>query len=249
MEMDQTQTVAHVFLIQEFQGFKKFGTCQAKLRGVATALLPFTRAAGCQFDADADIRTDIHLFGLTGDNLQLVHLLHHDKDLLTHLLCQQGQLNVTLVLVSVTDDDGVALTLHGDDGMELGFRAGLQSQVELTTMRNDLFNDRLHLVHLDGVDHIVLTFVVVFLTGLLEAAPGLFNPVVKDIGETEQHRGSDIANGQLVHHFAQVNLCTILARGNVHVAFLVDAEIGSAPSVDVVELLRIFNRPFLHKQS
>ena len=133
--------------------------------------------------------------------------------------------------------------------MKLGLGTGFKTQVELPAVRDNLFNNRLHLVHLDGIDHVILAFVVVFLSSLFETTPCLFDTVVKNVGETEQYRWCDIADSKLIHHFAQVDLRTVLARGNVDITFLVDAEIGSAPSVDVIELLRIFNRPFLHKQS
>ena len=114
-------------------------------------------------------------------------------------------------------------------------------------MRDNLLDDGLHLVHLDGIDHIVLTFVVVFLRGFLETAPCLLDPVVKDIGETEQHGRRDITQRQFVHHLTQIDLRTVFAGCDIDVALLVDAEIGGAPTVDVVELLRVIDGPFLHK--
>ena len=127
MEMDQSEAVTHTFLVQHFQRLQEFCTGQSELRSIATALFPFSGATGSQFDADTDIRTDIHLLGFTGDDLQLVHLLHNDEDLLTHLLGQQGQFDITLILITVTDDNRVALTLHGDNGMQFGFRTSLQT--------------------------------------------------------------------------------------------------------------------------
>ena len=138
------------------------------------------------------------------------------------------------------------MALHGNDGMELRLGTGFQSEVELLSMGNDFFYHGLHLVDLYGVYHEVLTLVVIFLRCFLEAAGSLFYPVVEDVGETQQHRRCDIAQRQLVHHLAQVYLGVVLAGCYIHVSFVVDAEIGCAPSVDVVQLFRVLNGPFLH---
>ena len=127
MEMNQTQTVAQSFLVQQFEGLEQLGTGESELRGVASALFPFAGPRGCQFDTDADIGFDVELLRYLGDDLQLVHLLHHDEDLLTHFLRQECQFDIALVLVAVADDDGVTLTLHGNDGMELRLRTSFQS--------------------------------------------------------------------------------------------------------------------------
>ena len=133
--------------------------------------------------------------------------------------------------------------------MEFGLRTSLQSEVELPSVRDDLFDHGLHLVHLDGIDHIVLTFIIIFLGGFLETAPRLLDPVVKNIGETEQHGRRDITQRQLVHHLTQVDLRIVLAWGDIDITLLVDAEIRGAPTVDVVELLRVIDGPFLHKSN
>ena len=113
-------------------------------------------------------------------------------------------------------------------------------------MGDNLLDNGLHLVHLDGIDHIVLAFVVVLLRGFLETAPRLLDSVVEDIGEAEQHWRRDITQRQLVHHLTQVYLRRILTRCDIDITLLVDAEIGGAPTVDVVELLRVIDGPFLH---
>ena len=246
MEMDESQAVAHVLLVEHLQCFQQLGTGQAELRSVAAAFLPFSAAAAGQLDADADIRTDVEFLGNLGDEFQFVHLLHHDEYLLSHLLCQQGQFDVALVLVAVADNDRVALALHGNHGMELGLGTGFQSQVELASVRDNLLYHRLHLVHLDGIYHIVLALVVVLLRGFLEAAPRLLDAVVEDVGESQQDRRLYIAQRQFVHHFPEVDLHLVLAGGHKHVSFIIDSEIGSTPAIDVVQFLGILNRPFLH---
>ena len=239
MEVNQAQAVAHTLLVEHLQRFKQFGTGQSELRGIAAALFPLATATGSQFDADTDIRTHVQLLSHTGNDIQLVQLLHHDEDLLAHLLCQQGQFDIALILVAVTYDDRVALALYGDDGVQLRLGTGLYAQVELTSVRDNLLDHGLHLVHLDGIDHVVLTLVVVFLGRLLEAAPGLLDTVVQDIGETQQHRGCHVAQRQFVHHLAQVNLRLVLAGRHIDITLVVDTKVTRAPSVDVVQLAGI----------
>ena len=134
MEVDESQTVFHVLLLQQIEGFQQFGTGQSELRSVATTLFPFATATAGQLDADADIRAHTQLLGLTGNDVQFVQLLYNDEDALTHLLSQQSQFDVRLVLISVTDDDRVALALYGNDSMELRLGTSLDTQVELTTV-------------------------------------------------------------------------------------------------------------------
>ena len=133
--------------------------------------------------------------------------------------------------------------------MQLGLRASLYTKVELLTVRDNLLNYRLYLVHLDRIYYVVLALVIVLLGCLLKATPCLLNTVIKNIWETQQYRGSNITQSQLVHHLTQVNLSVVLTRCDVDIALIVDAKIGSAPTVYVIKLLRILYRPFLHMPS
>ena len=69
--------------------------------------------------------------------------------------------------------------------MQFRLRAGFQTKIELTTMGDNLLYNWLHLVDLDGIDHIVLTFVVILLAGFLETAPSLLDTIVENIRETQ----------------------------------------------------------------
>ena len=44
----------------------------------------------------------------------------------------------------------------------------------------------------------------------------------------------DVEGEGLVHHVAQIDLCVVFARGDIHVALLIDVKIRGAPTVDVV---------------
>ena len=246
MEMDESQTVFHILLLQQVEGLQQLGTGQSELRSIAATLFPLATTTAGQLDADADIRTHAQLLCLTGNDIQFVQLLHDDKDTLAHLLCQQGQFDVRLVFVAVTDNDTIALALYGNDCMQLRLGTCLDTQIELTTVRDNLLNDRLHLVDLDGEHYIVLCLVVVLLSGFLETAPRLLDTVIKNVGEAQQHRSLHVAQRQFVHHLTQVYLRVILTRSDIDVTFFVDAEVAGAPAVDVVQLLRVVDGPFLH---
>ena len=246
VEVDEPERVVQALLVEYLQGFEQLRACQPELRGVASALFPLAAAARSQLNAYAQVGFHVQLLGGAGNDFQLVELLHNDEYALAHLLCEQRQLNVALVFVSVADDERVALALYGYHGVELGLRAGLQSEVELASVGDNLLHHGLHLVHLDGIDYEVLALVVVLLGGLHEALRGLLDAVVENVGEAQQHRRGDVAQRKLVHDLAQVNLGCVLAGGNKHVSLFVDAEVGGAPAIDVVEFSRVFSCPFLH---
>ena len=105
MEVYQFQAVSHALLLQQFQCVEQFGTGESELAGVAAAFLPFAASAAGQFDADAEVGAHVEFLGYLGDDFQFVQFLHYDKDSLAHLLGQQCQLDIALVLVSVADDE------------------------------------------------------------------------------------------------------------------------------------------------
>ena len=170
MEVDEVQAVAHAQLVELLQGLEEFRRGESELAGVSSALFPFARSRRGELDADAEVGLHGEASRGLGDEIDLVEFLHDDEDTLAHLLGQQGQFDVAGVLVAVADDKRVALALHGDDGVELGLRPCLKSEVELASVADDLLHHGLHLVHLDGIDDEVLAFVAVFLPGLLKAA-------------------------------------------------------------------------------
>ena len=130
--------------------------------------------------------------------------------------------------------------------MEFRLGAGLESEVELLAVADDLFHHGAYLVHLDGVDDEILPLVAVLLGGFGEAVAGLLDAVVQDVGEAYQHGGGHVPHGQLVHQVSQVDLHAVFPRGHVDMSFLVDSKIVDSPSVDVVEFLGVFNAPFSH---
>ena len=246
VEMDEAHAVVQSLVVEYAERLEQFAAGESELAGVAAALFPFARSRRGELDAYADVGLYAQFLGGFGNDVYLVEFFHHDEDTLAHLLREQSQLDVALVFISVADDERVALALHGDDGVQFGLGTGFKSEVELLAVTDDFLYHGLHLVHLDGIDDKVLCLVVVFLGCFLKATGGFLNAVVEDVGETQQHRWGDVAQRQFVHDVAQVNLGVVFTGGDIHVAFVVDTKVRGAPAIDVVELLRIFDGPFLH---
>jgi hypothetical protein len=164
----------------------------------------------------------------------------------TELLSQHGELDVALVLISVADDERVTLALHGDDGVELRLGTGFKTEIELASVRDDLVDDRLHLVDFDGINDIALPLEIVLFLCLLVALSHLLNAIVENIGEAEQHRRGDIAQGKLVHDITQIDLRVVLARRDIDITLLVYSEIRSTPTINIVQLLGVVDGPFFH---
>ena len=118
--MDESDAVVQTLVVECFKRLEQLRRAQSELRSVASALLPFARSARSQLDTNADVRLNAKLLCGSGNQSYLAHLLNNDKYALAHLLCEQRQFDVALILVAVAHDDRVALALHSDNGMQLG---------------------------------------------------------------------------------------------------------------------------------
>ena len=112
-----------------------------------------------------------------------MQFLDDQENALSHLLCQQGQFDEVLVLVSVADDEAVGVHVGGQHGVKFGFGTRFQSQVVAFAVANNLLHDRAHLVDLHGVDNEVVSLVVVLFFCLDKALGRLLDAVVEDIGK------------------------------------------------------------------
>ena len=225
VEMDEAQAVAQSQLVELLQSHQELRRVQSELRGVAAALAPLAAAVACQLDADTQVGVHAKLLCRLSDDGQLGKLLDDEEDTLAHLLRQQRQLDEVLVLVTVADDEAVAVHVGGEDGMQLRLRARFQSQVVALAVADDFLYDGPHLVDLDGEDDEVLALVLVLLRRLAEALVGLLDSVVEDVGEAEQDGSRNMARRQLVHDLLEVHLHAVLLGCDIDVPFLVDAEV------------------------
>ena len=129
------------------------------------------------------------------------------------------------------------MALDGNHGVQFWFRAGFQSEVEFASVRDDFLHHRLHLVYLNRIYYEVLGLVIIFFRGFHKAACSLLDTVVENVGKAQQYRRSNITQREFIHHVAQINLRVVLAWRYIHIAFVVNAEVGCSPTVNVVEFL------------
>ena len=104
-------------------------------------------------------------------------------------------------------------------------------------MTDNFLYDRLHLICFNRIDYEVLSFEVILLCSLFEAAAGFLDTIVENVRKPQQNRWRDISQRQFVHHITQVDLRVVLTWCDIDIALVVDTKVGSAPSRDVVELL------------
>ena len=168
MEMYQLQAISHLIFLEHLECFQQFARVQAELAHVASRFFPFATAGTCQLDPDTDIRANFQTLGYSRYIPQLVQLLYHEVNVPSHLLCQQCQLDIVLVLVSVTDNHGIVVNVDGQDSVQFRLGACLQPDIILCTMTYNLLHDRTHLVHLDRVDNKVLPRITIFRGSCLE---------------------------------------------------------------------------------
>ena len=248
VEVDQFEAVFQLVLAQVVDGAEQFARVQTELAAVAAALFPLAAAAARQLDAEADVGTDVQALCHTVDEFQLAEFLDDDKDAPSHLLGEQCQFDIALVLVTVADDDGIGVQVGhvaGEHGMQFGLTASLQADVELLAVSDNLLDDLSHLVHLDGIDDEVAALVLVFLGSLLETTGNLIDAVIQNVGETQQHGRGHLAGMEFVHHVCQVHGHTTALGRDGNVAILVDGEVLEAPASDVVEFGAILDAPLI----
>ena len=101
VEMDKLEAVLHLGLLHIVESLEQFARIEAKLALVATRFFPFSAAGTRQLDSDSHIRAYVEAFRNVGNKFQLVEFLCHDVYAAAHLLCQQRQLYIVLILVAV----------------------------------------------------------------------------------------------------------------------------------------------------
>ena len=121
VEMYEAQAVAYVVLVEQFQRLEQFARCEAKLACIAAALFPFAAAFRRQFYAYAYVGAHTKPLANLGNALELVEFLCHEEYATPHLLCQKGHFYVAVVFVTVADDERVAVGVHCDNLVQLGF--------------------------------------------------------------------------------------------------------------------------------
>jgi hypothetical protein len=145
--------------------------------------------------------------------------------------------DIAVVLEAVADDHPLRLALgERHDGEQLGLRAHLEAEAELSPVAVHLLDHQPLLVHLDREHRGVAVAVVVLGDRGRERVVQALQAVAQDVGEAHHHGRGEVARLEAADHLVQVDLVLAgLIRAHDDVARGVDAEVPVAPGVDAVE--------------
>ena len=244
VEVEELQAVEHALGLQALHRGHHLRRGEAELRPVAGGLHPLAGALRAEARPHADHGPDVELAARGQDGVELGHAVHGDDDLAPELLGEERRLDEGLVLVAVAEDEGLGVVVHGQGHQELGLAARLDAEVEGAPVLDQLLDHVALLVDLDRVDAAVAALVVVLGDGLLEGAAELLHAGAQDVGEADQEGKVEAAGAEVVDELLEVDGRRAgPAGGDLDVAGLVDAEEVLAPTVDVVKLDRVLDRP------
>lgn len=219
VEVNEAQTIAKSKFVEHLKSHQQLRRVQPELRSIASTLAPFTASVASQLDANTKIGMHAKFLCSLGNDGQFWEFLDNEEDAFAHLLSQESQLDEVLVLMSVTDNETVAIHIGYEDGMKLRLRTSFQSKIVTFSVTDNLFNNRPHLVHFHRENDEMLALVFVLLRGLAEALVGLLDAIVQNVWETKQDGSGYVASGQLVHHLFEVHLNAVLFGRYINVSF------------------------------
>jgi len=171
--------------------------------------------------------------------VELGILFDHRDDAAPHLLGQHGHLDVLVIFEAIANDGGVIVG-QGHDGHQLGFRTGLQTEMEGLAELQDLFDHLPLLVYLDGVDAGIAALVFVFPDGRLKCGVQFAEAML----EADQDGKINAAQHESVDQFFQVDRAPgFLFRMDADVAVVAHGKVPFAPTGDVIEVAGGLGRP------
>ena len=189
------------------------------------------------------IGPDADLPGVLEDEPELGVLLDDRDDPPAHLVGQHRHLDELSVLEPVADDRRF-VGRHRDHGQQLRLGAGLEAEVVGTPEIEHLLDDLTLLVHLDRIDAAVAPLVLVLRDGRLEGRVDVGDALAEDVLEADQDGQPDASELQVIDELLQVNRALgILRRVHADVAVRADGEVAFSPSIDLIQLGRVRNRP------
>ena len=133
---------------------------------------------------------------------------------------------------------------HGRNQFRLG--AGLQPIVVLGAVFRDLLHYLALLVHLDGVNALVMALVIRLLDRLAETFVQFRNAAAQQVAEAEQDGNGRAALVQPFQQVAQADVllaAVFIIQADGHLPLLADPEIAVAPVVNAVQICGIMMAP------
>ncbi len=244
VEVEELQAVEHAFALQLLHRVHHLAGGQAELRTVARGFNPLSGPLGGEAGAHTDHRADVE-FARTGeDGVDLLGPVDGDDHLTAELLGEQGGFYVRLVLVAVAQDVRVGVLVQGEGHQQFRLAPRFDAEAVGRAVFDEFLDHVTLLVHLDRVDPAEPPLVVVLGDGGVEGAEELFDPELQDVGEADQKGEVAAPALQILDQFLEVDgaLARSLGR-HLDVARIVDGEEILAPSVHVIELGSVFDRP------
>ena len=202
---------------------------------------PFVREAR----PHADHRPQVEIAGGGEDRVELAQAVHGDDDPAAELLGEERRLDERAVLVAVAEDEGLGVLLEGEGHQQLRLRARLDPEVEGPAVLHQLLDDVALLVDLDRVDAAV-------------GCPCSRSPRspagrrrraarrgVRRMSEKRMRSGrlSPRLRRSSTSSLRSIFMGAGPGRGDLDVARFVDVEEVAAPTVDVVQLDGVLDRP------
>ena len=183
MEMDQLQTIRHLILLQNVHGFQQLARIYPELTNISSGLFPLATPGTSQFYTNSYIRANFQAFGDCRDISQFVQFLDNQVYISSHFLGQKSQLDIILVLVTVTDNHRVVVNINRQHRMQFRFRTCFKTNIILSPVTDNLFHHGAHLVHFNRINDKIFTRVTIFRRRCLKTTRDFLDPVIKDVRE------------------------------------------------------------------
>jgi hypothetical protein len=221
---------------QELEGFQNLGEGEPKLGAIAGTAAPAPRTTARQLHPHAQRLPDPQFLHVLHEEFQFSRFLDDRNDVLADLPGQHDHLDELIILEAVADDRCLTRSVgEGQNGQEFRLAAGFQSKAVRFAEVQHFLDDVPLLVHLDGVDAVVIPAIAVLLHRLVEGIGNVSDPMLEDVREAQKKRGLDAASADLIDEFLEVDTAfRVLVRVDGDVSELVDPKVPFAPILDAV---------------
>ncbi len=178
-------------------------------------------------------------------HVDLAQLLDDDEHLVAELLAHEGEAHELLVLVAVADDEVLGALGQPEHRLQLGLGAALEADAVLAAELDDLLDDVPLLVDLDRVHGGVAAGVLELADRAARTARSAPRCASGGCRRSAAARAArrPAPRGRSRGRAGRACARSIRVRAHDDVARLVDVEEARAPALDVVERLRVINRP------
>ena len=166
---------------------------------------------------------------------KLLELLDHHDDLLAELEAEQRHADERGVLVAVADDQAPRVLLQRQRREELRLAADFQAEVKRLAGVENFFHHFAELVDLDRENAAIIALVIEFGDRAAKREVDGLDAVAENVLKPDEERKTQAARTRFVDDLEDVDGTAIfLKRLGHNVAFGIDSEISTAPTIDIV---------------